>query len=44
MAPMLNSGGRSEWERKLIEARLALAKLVSMLEARSSKLDTNQNI
>jgi hypothetical protein len=35
MAPMLNSEGKSEWEHKLIEDRLTLAKQVLMLEARS---------
>jgi len=41
---MPNSEGRSEWELKTLEARLALAKLVSGLNVRGSKLDTNQSI
>jgi hypothetical protein len=31
MALMLNSEGKSEWEHEMIEARLTLAMLVSML-------------
>ena len=40
---MPNSEARSEWERRLIEAGLSLAMLVSMLDAGNSKLDKTQN-
>ncbi len=37
MARMLNSEARYEWERKLIEAGLLVAMLVSMLGVRNLK-------
>jgi len=42
MAPTPNIEKKSEWERKLLEAGLTVAMLVSMLVIRDSKFVTNQ--